>query len=134
MKSPVALAMHRERLLARLDRAPIRNPRVFGSVAGGMEREGSDLDLWVDVMPGATLFALGELQIDLEDMLGVHVDLLADAHPEIPLRCMCGMPNRLAYGDYQIDVDVVWETVATELTPLLAQLEKALASLPDHTP
>lgn len=126
MKSPVALAMHRERLLARLDRAPIRNPRVFGSVAGGMDREGSDLGLLVEAVPGAGLFALGELQIDLEDMLGVHVDLLADAHPEIP--------HRLAHGDYQIDFDVVWETVATELTPLLAQLEKALASLPDHTP
>lgn len=58
----------------------------------------------------------------------------ADAHPEIPLRSMRGMRNRLAHGYYQIDFDVVWETVATELTPLLAQLEKVLASLPDHTP
>jgi len=70
--------MHRARLLARLDRAPVRNPRVFGSVAGGRDRDGSDLDLLVDVMPGATLFALGELQVDLEDMLGVHVDLLTE--------------------------------------------------------
>lgn len=58
----------------------------------------------------------------------------AEAHPEIPLRSMRGMRNRLAHGYYQIDFDVVWDTVATELTPLLAQLEKALASLPDHTP
>lgn len=70
--------MHRSRLLARLERAPVRNPRVFGSVAGGRDQEGSDLDLLVDVMPGATLFALGELQVDLEDMLGVHVDLLTE--------------------------------------------------------
>jgi predicted nucleotidyltransferase len=78
MKPSAALAMHRARLLARLDRAPVRNPRVFGSVAGGRDRDGSDLDLLVDVMPGATLFALGELQVDLEDMLGVHVDLLTE--------------------------------------------------------
>lgn len=58
----------------------------------------------------------------------------ADDHPEIPLRSMRGMRNRLAHGYYQIDFDVVWATVVTELTPLLAQLEKALASLPDHTP
>ena len=78
MKPSAALVMHRARLLERLDRAPVRNPRVFGSVAGGRDREGSDLDLLVDVMPGATLFALGELQIDLEEMLGVHVDLLTE--------------------------------------------------------
>jgi predicted nucleotidyltransferase len=78
MKPSAALAMHRARFLSRLDRAPVRNPRVFGSVAGGRDREGSDLDLLVDVVPGATLFALGELQIDLEEMLGVHVDLLTE--------------------------------------------------------
>jgi predicted nucleotidyltransferase len=78
MKPSTALVMHRARLLARLDRAPVRNPRVFGSVARGRDRDGSDLDLLVEVMPGATLFALGELQVDLEDMLGVHVDLLTE--------------------------------------------------------
>lgn len=78
MKPSAALAMHRARFLARLERAPVRNPRVFGSVAGGRDREGSDLDLLVDVVPGVTLFALGELQIDLEEMLGVHVDLLTE--------------------------------------------------------
>ena len=78
MKPSCALELHRARLLARLDRAPVRNPRVFGSVAGGRDRDGSDLDLLVDVAPGATLFALGELQIDLEEMLGVHVDLLTE--------------------------------------------------------
>ncbi|MCP5291906.1 MAG: nucleotidyltransferase, partial [Burkholderiales bacterium] len=30
----------------------------------------------VDALPGATLFDLGGLQIELEDLLGVHVDLL----------------------------------------------------------
>lgn len=78
MKPSAALASHRARLLARLDRAPVRNPRVFGSVACGRDREGSDLDLLVEVVPGATLFTLGELQLDLEEMLGVHVDLLSE--------------------------------------------------------
>ena len=78
MRPSVAIHMHRARLLARLDRAPVRNPRVFGSVACGRDEEGSDLDLLVDVVPGATLFALGELQLDLQEMLGVHVDLLTE--------------------------------------------------------
>jgi uncharacterized protein len=52
------------------------NVRVFGSAAEGRDREDSDLDLLVDVLPGATLFDLGGLQIELEELLGVRVDLL----------------------------------------------------------
>ena len=52
------------------------NPRVFGSVLHGTDDEGSDLDLLVDALPGATLFDLGGLQVELEDLLGVSVDVL----------------------------------------------------------
>jgi predicted nucleotidyltransferase len=55
------------------------NPRVFGSALHGTDVEGSDLDLLVDAQPGATLFDLGALQVELEDLLGVHVDLLTPA-------------------------------------------------------
>lgn len=41
--------------------------------------DGSDLDLLVDVEPGTTLFDLGGLQIDLEELLGVKVDVLTPA-------------------------------------------------------
>ncbi|MFA7243634.1 MAG: nucleotidyltransferase domain-containing protein, partial [Sulfuricellaceae bacterium] len=51
-------------------------PRVFGSVLHGIDRDDSDLDLLVDPLPGVTLFDLGGLQIELEDRLGVQVDLL----------------------------------------------------------
>lgn len=36
----------------------------------------SDLDLLVDPLPGATLFDLGGLQVELEELLGVPVNLL----------------------------------------------------------
>jgi predicted nucleotidyltransferase len=52
------------------------NPRVFGSVLHGNDEDGSDLDLLVDALPGATLFDLGGLQVELEDLLGVPVDIL----------------------------------------------------------
>ena len=55
------------------------NPRVFGSVLHGTDRDGSDIDLLVDVLPGATLFDLGGLQVELEDLLGLKVDLLTPA-------------------------------------------------------
>jgi predicted nucleotidyltransferase len=38
--------------------------------------EGSDLDILVDPLPGASLFDLGGLQVDLEELLGVPVDLV----------------------------------------------------------
>lgn len=52
------------------------NPRVFGSVLQGIDNDDSDLDLLVDALPGATLFDLGGLQSELEDLLGVRVDLV----------------------------------------------------------
>ena len=60
------------------------NPRVFGSVLHGTDHEGSDLDLLVDALPGATLFDLGGLQGELEALLGVYVDVLTPA--DLPLR------------------------------------------------
>ncbi|MEJ7136927.1 nucleotidyltransferase family protein [Amphibiibacter pelophylacis] len=52
------------------------NLRVFGSVLHGTDREGSDIDLLVDTLPGTTLFDLGGLQLELETLLGLPVDLL----------------------------------------------------------
>jgi predicted nucleotidyltransferase len=57
---------------------------VFGSALLGTDKDGSDLDLLVDALPGATLFDLGGLQIELEDLLGVSVDLLTPG--DLPLR------------------------------------------------
>lgn len=60
------------------------NLRVFGSVLHGTDKDGSDLDLLVDALPGATLFDLGGLQDELQAMLGVPVDVLTPA--DLPAR------------------------------------------------
>jgi predicted nucleotidyltransferase len=52
------------------------NPRIFGSVLRGQDHEGSDIDLLVDALPGATLFDLGGLQEELQSLLGLRVDVL----------------------------------------------------------
>ena len=62
----------------------VRNPRVFGSVLHGTDKDGSDLDLLVDLQPGTTLFDLGGLQVELEDMLGVPVDVVTPG--DLPAR------------------------------------------------
>jgi len=44
------------------------------------------------------------------------------AHSEVPWRDMRGMRNRMAHGYFDIDLDVVWETVQKWLPELLKQL------------
>jgi predicted nucleotidyltransferase len=68
--------MKRNAVREAVSRFRTANPRVFGSVLHGTDRDGSDLDLLVDALPGATLLDLGGLQEDLESLLGIHVDLL----------------------------------------------------------
>ena len=46
----------------------------------------------------------------------------AQAHPGVPWRSMRGMRNRIAHGYFDINLDVVWETVQTALPELLKQL------------
>ena len=76
MKPSEALRTHRDAILKAVAARKACNARVFGSVLRGEDHEGSDLDILVDPLPGATLFDLGGLQIDLEEILGVPVDLV----------------------------------------------------------
>ncbi|OQA41415.1 MAG: Nucleotidyltransferase domain protein [Chloroflexi bacterium ADurb.Bin325] len=55
-----------------------RNVRVFGSVARGDARPDSDIDLLVELEPGRSLFDLGGLLFDLQDLLGVDVDVVTE--------------------------------------------------------
>ena len=79
MRPSVALDMKRSSVREAVSRFRAANPRVFGSVLYGKDRDGSDLDLLVDALPGTTLFDLGGLQEELDALLGVHVDLLTPA-------------------------------------------------------
>jgi predicted nucleotidyltransferase len=75
MKPSAALEQNRPAIRAAVVRRRADNPRVFGSVLRGTDHDGSDLDILVDALPGATLFDLGGLQEDLEALLGVLVDV-----------------------------------------------------------
>ncbi|MDP1772924.1 nucleotidyltransferase family protein [Methylobacter sp. Wu8] len=75
MRPSIALDLKRNAVREAANRFHTANPRVFGSVLHGDDRDGSDLDLLVDALPGTTLFDLGGLQIELEELLGVTVDL-----------------------------------------------------------
>ncbi|MET3855662.1 MULTISPECIES: nucleotidyltransferase family protein [unclassified Rhizobium] len=76
MKPSEVLEKNRQAIRDATKRFNAANPRVFGSVARGEDRADSDLDILVDALPGTTLFDLGGLLEELQDMLGVKVDLV----------------------------------------------------------
>jgi predicted nucleotidyltransferase len=90
MRPSVALHLKRPAIREAASRYRAANPRVFGSVVHGTDADGSDLDLLIDALPGATLFDLGGLQDELESLLGVPVDLLTptDLPPKLRARVL----------------------------------------------
>ncbi len=46
----------------------------------------------------------------------------ADAHSEIPWHKMRGMRNRITHGYFDIDLDLVWDTLQSALPNLIQQL------------
>ena len=55
------------------------NPRVFGSVLRGVDGEGSDLDILVDTLEDTNLFHIGAILADLEELLGVRIDVVTSS-------------------------------------------------------
>ena len=75
--------LYRDEILALADRHGIRNVRVFGSMARGEADERSDVDLLVTLPPDKTGLALGDLLMDVQDLLQRRVDLVTEGalHP-----------------------------------------------------
>lgn len=64
--------------------------RVFGSVARGDVDEHSDIDLLVTLPTGKTGLALGALLMDVQDLLGRHVNVVTESclHPSFRSRVL----------------------------------------------
>ncbi len=76
MKPSQALGSHRAEIRRIVAAHRALNARVFGSVVHGDDTEGSDLDLIIDPTPETTLMDVAAIQVELEDLLGVSVDVL----------------------------------------------------------
>ena len=72
------LKAKREEVLRLCAKYGAYNVRLFGSVARGEADEQSDIDLLVELEAGRTLFDLGGLQYDLEQLLGCRVDVVTE--------------------------------------------------------
>jgi predicted nucleotidyltransferase len=85
MRPSEALAAHREEIRRVVTQNRACNPRIFGSVLRGEDSETSDLDLLVDATPEASLFDIARIQGELEDLLGLKVDVVTSngLHPRM---------------------------------------------------
>ena len=78
MKKRELVAKHREAILALAAKHGATNVRIFGSVARGEDDEASDVDVLVKMEEGSSLFEMGELLMDLRDLLGCTVDVISE--------------------------------------------------------
>ncbi|MBZ9655840.1 nucleotidyltransferase family protein [Phyllobacterium lublinensis] len=90
MRPSIALTLKRTAVREAAGRFRLANLRVFGSVLHGTDKDDSDLDLLVDAVPETTLFDLGGLQDELQEILGVPVDLLTpgDLPPKLRVKIL----------------------------------------------
>jgi uncharacterized protein with HEPN domain len=93
------------------------------AIVFSQNRSREDLD--TDTMLNLSLVRL--LEIIGEATRGISPSL-RDTHPEVAWKQMVGMRDRLIHGYFDVNLDVVWETVTEDLPPLVAQLEKIVAS------
>ena len=73
-----AIRERRSEILDRASRHGARNVRVFGSAARGDAGPTSDVDLLVEMESGRSLLDFVGLWQDLEDLLGLRVDLVSE--------------------------------------------------------
>ncbi len=99
-----------------------------------------------DAIREAMTFAKGKTLADLEKdrqltlALIKEIEILGEAagkvganfrkkHPQIPWDLIVATRNRLIHGYFDVDTDIVWQTISEDFPSLLALLEKVLMSL-----
>ena len=92
------------------------------SFASGKEREALGADRLV------MLAVIRCIEIIGEAARGV-CDKVRTAHPEVPWRVITDMRNRVSHGYFDIDLDVVWNTVTRDLPKLQESVIRILAEL-----
>ena len=74
-----ALQKQRDIIYSIASKYGAENIRIFGSVATGHNRPDSDVDFLVNLAPGKSLFDLGGLLTELNNLLGCKVDVVTEA-------------------------------------------------------
>jgi len=104
VKPSDALKINIEAVLAATERHKTINAREF---VEGMNKDEFLLDKRSQKATIYSLQIIGEAATKLMDQ---HPELVRE-NPTIPWLSMRGMRNRIAHGYFQIDLEIVWDTV-----------------------
>jgi uncharacterized protein len=72
----IALAAHLPEIRSILERAGMRNARLFGSAARGDDTDHSDLDIIVDPPADTSLYDLADVELAIEKLIGHPVEIM----------------------------------------------------------
>ncbi len=78
MGIPEIIADKKEQILVLAAKYGASNVRVFGSVANGTANSNSDIDFLVDMEKDRSLFDMGGLLMDLQELFGRKVDVVTE--------------------------------------------------------
>ena len=95
----------------------IESPDSWLTSADGMKTLAADCML---------IEAIGEGFKKLDSITG---NQLLPARPEIPWKQVMGMRDHIAHGYFDINSDLVWDTIQNDLTPLQKAVEYFLKNL-----
>ena len=95
----------------------IENPDAWLTSADGMKTLAADCML---------IEAIGEGFKKLDSITGKQ---LLPARPEIPWKQVMGMRDHIAHGYFDINSDLVWDTIQNDLSPLQEAVEFFLKNL-----
>ncbi|ADN34992.1 protein of unknown function DUF86 [Methanolacinia petrolearia DSM 11571] len=88
-------------------------------ISGRIQRK----DLDSDEIYGLALIRLLEIIGEAANLVSADFQ---EKYPAIPWKHMISMRNRLIHGYFDINYDIVWDTVKNDLPPLIKSLKQAL--------
>lgn len=89
--------------------------------ATGRQRDALDTDRMLTLSLVKCIEIIGEAA-------GRISDEVRSRHPQIPWRNVTGMRHHLIHAYYDVNLDIVWQTVTEDLPPLITSLENIFAS------
>lgn len=92
-----------------------------------MARGRSRADLDADRMLNLAMVRLLEILGEAARRVPVEA---RELHPGVPWTQIIGLRSRLIHDYDEVDFDILWQIVTADLPPLIAELERAVASLP----
>jgi uncharacterized protein with HEPN domain len=121
------ISIDHERITEFCRRSGIRRLSFFGSVLRDDFGAESDVDVLVEFEPEATE-ALALAVPHAVEIVGEAASRVSrpfcEAHPEVAWSEVTGMRHRIVHDYFAVDYQRLWDTVHSDLPPLIEQLER----------